>query len=153
MVCKRVAFSTLEVLVTVLIFALMFGFSLLYTELGVLRADLTTQAAILETHLREAQSNATSGKETGAFGVHFEETSYTLFDGTVYDPLAASNFEVILPEILTLSGVTLQGAGTEVIFDSPLGTTEEYGTFVLSSSRTNQTLLFTITPLGHVSYE
>lgn len=147
------AFSTLEILLTVFIFACVFAFSLLYTQLGVLRTDLKTQASILETHLREAQNNASSGKDGGAFGVHFDTGSYVLFEGTSYDPLASTNFEIVLPTVLTISSVSLQGGGKELIFDSPLGTTDQYGTFVLNSSRTDQTLLFTITPLGHVSYE
>lgn len=150
---KRLAFSTLEILLTVFIFACVFAFSLLYTQLGTLRTDLKTQASILETHLREAQNNASSGKESGAFGVHLNAGSYVLFEGTGYDPLASTNFEVLLPEVLSIGSVSLQGAGSDLIFDAPLGTTEEYGTFVLTSSRTDQTLLFTITPLGHVSYE
>lgn len=150
---KKLAFSTLEILLTVFIFACVFAFSLLYTQLGVLRTDLKTQATILETHLREAQNNASSGKEDGAFGIHFEAGSYVLFKGSSYDPLASTNFEVLLPTVLTIESVSLQGGGDEVIFDSPLGTTDEYGTFILNSSRTDQSLLFTITSLGHVSYE
>lgn len=150
---QRSAFSLLEVLVTVFIFAMALGFSLLYTQLGYLRADLKTQAAILETHLREAQSNATSGKEGGAFGIHFEETTYTLFTGTSYGVSDPGNFVVTLPDILTIGSVILQGAGSDVVFDAPLGSTDEFGTLELSSSRTGQTIIFIISALGHVSYE
>lgn len=150
---QRSAFTLIEVLVTVLIFALALGFSLLYTQLGYLRADLMTQASILEAHLREAQSNSASGKGDGSFGVHFDVASYTLFEGTTYVPSASSNFEVLLPEILTIENLTLQGSGAEVIFDAPLGTTDEFGTFELESSRTNQILTFTINAFGHISYE
>lgn len=149
----RPAFSTLEIIVTVFIFALVFGFSLLYTQLGVLRADLKTQAAILETHLREAQSNATSGREHAPVGVHFEADRYVLFNAAPYNAAESSNFEVVLPEILSLQSVVLQGGGSEVIFDVPMGDTDEYGSFELYSERTDQTLLFTISPLGQVSYE
>lgn len=150
---QRSAFTLLEVLVTVFIFILVFGFSLLYTQLGYLRADLKTQASIVESYLREAQSNATSGKSGSSFGVHFEETTYTIFSGASYDALESSNFVVTLPDILTFEALALNGAGSDVIFDSPLGTTEEYGTLSLTSSRTGQSMLFTISPLGQVSYE
>lgn len=150
---KRSAFTLLEVLVTVFIFAVALGFSLLYTQLGSLKENLNTQASILEAHLREAQSNSTSGKGNGSFGVHFDATAYTLFSGTTFDVNSTSNFVVTLPEILTLSAVTLQGGGSDLVFDPPLGDTDEYGTFRLSSSRTGEILTFTISPLGHVSYE
>lgn len=149
----RPAFSTLEILVTVFIFALVFGFSLLYTQLGVLRADLNTQAAILETHLREAQSNATSGRSGAPIGVHFEADRYVLFNTAPYASNDSSNFTVSLPDVLRLQSVVLQGGGSEVIFDAPLGGTDEYGAFELYSQRTDQTLVFTLTALGQISYE
>ncbi len=76
-----------------------------------------------------------------------------IYSGLVYDSLEASNTLVQLPEVLELRSLSLAGGGSEVQFDAPLGSTEQSGTLELHSTRLNSTLLFTITPLGQITYE
>ncbi len=77
--------------------------------------------------LRRAQQNAMFQKNDNAFGVFFEENSFTLFDGSTFLTRDENEDEVfILSNNISLSGLQ------EIVFSRKHGTTTADGEIVIS---------------------
>lgn len=144
-------FSLLEVMLVVFLFATALGFSVLYSQTSQLRADINTQSKVIVSYLRLAQSNALSGSNSEN-GIHFESDSYTIFSGNVFDPDDTANYEITLPNTITIENLNLNGGGSDVIFDGPKGETVTYGSFDLVSEQINQTITINISSIGTINY-
>lgn len=152
MFSHRSAFSLIETLVVITLLAIAAGFSVLYAQSSTVRTDLRTQAALFAAELRETQTDALSGKWSGA-GIHVAADRYVVFQGSSYDPAAATNSEVLLPAAIAISNISLAGGGSDIVFVSPLGEVAAYGSLDFVSSSIGQTVHVSINSLGVVSYE
>lgn len=147
---KKNGFSLIEVILVVVLLSAAIGFSLLYYESSVVRADINSQATVLVSQLRLAQSNAQSGRTTGFKGIHLETNSYVTFTGDNYNPLAVNNLETTMPQTISIQNILLNGGGNDIIFTEPSGTTNTYGSFDLVSD--SKTISINISPLGNINY-
>ena len=93
-----------------------------------LDGDTQTVKATLE----EARELTLSAKGDTQYGVHLETNHVMLFKGAVYSPSDPTNEVVGLNNKVNISAITLQGGGSEVIFDRLTGATQEPGTTTLS---------------------
>ena len=148
---KKNGFTILEILIVVTIIAAASGFGLLYYQTTHLRADLNGQSEILVSYLRLAQSNTNSGKDSFN-AIHFQQNSYIIFSGAVYDPLDPQNHEIAVPPLIIMRNFSFNGGGTDVIFDPPDGTTDNYGTLDLFSEQLNKNITLNITQIGSINY-
>lgn len=148
---KKSAFTLIEVAFAMTLFVCVAALLLVYQQTGPLRTDLNTQTALLVEELRLAQNAAQSGKSS-AYGIHFESDSYVRFEGSNYDPAEPSNNLHTLPANLEIASVSLAGAASGVIFNSPNGNTAQSGSIEIRSVNLNESLILTVTPTGHVSY-
>lgn len=139
---EKNGFSLIEVILVVVLLSAAIGFSLLYYESSVVRADINSQAAVLVSQLRLAQSNAQSGRTTGFKGIHLETNSYT--------QLQPNNSETALQQTISIQNILLNGGGNDIIFTGPAGTTNTYGSFDLVSD--SKTISINISPLGNINY-
>ncbi len=149
---KSKAFTTLELILVITIMATLSGFFLLYNQGASVRTDLQTQVALFVADLRLLQSDAESGKNPGTFGMHLSSNSYTIFEGAVYDSASTSNRAVELPDTIIIQNINLNGAGTDIIFNSPRGETSQNGSLEFYSVPLNETKTITISTLGYASY-
>lgn len=141
-----------EVILVLIILAIGFGFSILYTQNIQISSDINTISSNFVEFTRNVQSNSKSGNQNLATGIHLEATKYVLFEGGVYDPNSQTNYTVQLPSTVVIQNINLNGGGSDVIFSSPKGATNNYGTFSFFSSQTNKLVLITITKIGTVEY-
>ncbi|MFA6528257.1 MAG: type II secretion system protein [Candidatus Gracilibacteria bacterium] len=146
------AFTFIEIIIVLTILAVMFGLFVLYGQVGQVRADLSSQRDQFVSYLRLAQSDASSGKDEENQGIHIEENSYTIFHGDSFVTDGTGNFTIELPETLAFTNVNLNGGGEDVIFTSPKGETNTYGTIEIFSGQINKSTQITINSLGLVTY-
>ena len=148
---KLRGFTIVEVILVLVIVTSALGFGLLYYQNSQLRADINTQASILVSYLRLAQSNAESGRNDFN-AIHFEADSFTTFIGTTFDQNNADNYQLDLPETIKIENISLNGGGGNVLFESPDGATSNFGTIKLSSGQINKEIIIYISQIGAINY-
>lgn len=149
---KKKGFTTLEIILTLAILAILFAMIPLYYQTSQVRADLNTQASMLVSNLRLLQSNATSGNTGGANAIHLEDTVYTNFSGSSYAGNDPTNFSTDLPPTIIIEDINLNGGGEDVVFSSPDGHTDNFGSFSLRSEQINKTITINISQIGSINY-
>lgn len=87
------------------------------------------------------------------YGVRISNNSVTLFTGSSFNQSSSSNVSYALDSAVTIpSGtVSLNGGGTDVVFDRLTGGTSNYGTIVVQLSDGSISKTITITKTGLVS--
>lgn len=149
---KTKAFTLLEMLVVFALTGIFFGLVLFYTQVTQVRADLYGQVDAFIGYARLAQSDAATGKDGLEHGLHLETDSYTIFSGSVYNPLDTANDLIELPPTVEIQNVSLNGAGTDIIFAPPRGETSTYGSLDFVSTSTSQIITITLDANGRLDY-
>lgn len=150
---KHDGFTVIEIMLVIIVFSILLGLATLYSQTSQLRNDVNSQAQMLASYMRLAQSNAGSGKNNEGSGIHFEANAYTLFNGNSYSNGNAENFIIELPSTIQIENIALNGNGNDLIFQPPNGETTTYGTINLTAPQIQKTLTITIYSLGNVSYK
>ena len=145
------AFTFVEALVVIAIFATLTGLIVLNARTAQVRTDLNRERDGFISYLRLAQSNAMTGKDSEDHGIHIETDSYTTFTGT-YSEGADGNFVIDLPVSLQFQNISLNGGGDDIIFSPPKGETTTYGTVDLYSEELDKSAQITINQLGIITY-
>jgi len=104
---------------------------------------LTSYSESITATLQEARLNTISSKNDMQYGVHFESDKYVLFEGTTYSPSDPQNREIGIRNTIEISPISLNGGGSDVLFERLLGKTSQYGTVVLtlkSNASTTRTI-------------
>lgn len=145
-------FTFIDVMLTLAVFGIVLGFSFLYHESSQFRADLNSQAGIIVSYLRLAQSNASSGRVGQPRALHFDSDFYTLFSTPTYSATETSNYSPDFPPSLSIQNIALSGGGTDVVFSSPHGETATFGSFDITSSGIDSAVTITISSNGAIAY-
>lgn len=148
---KLRGFTIIEVILVLVILSSAVGFGLLYYQNSQVRADVNTHASVIVSYLRLAQSNAETGRNTFN-AIHLEPDSFTTFIGTAYAENDPQNYLTELPATITIGNINLSGAGTDIIFTGPDGTTNNSGSFQLISSQIDKTITINIAQIGAINY-
>lgn len=152
---NKKGFTLVEVLLVITLLAISLGFAAIYNQSSQLHADINSQAAVLVSHLRLAQSNANAGLSDAPNAIHFENSSYTTFlsnGGTPFNISNPGNFEINLPATISIQNIALNGGGADLIFSPPRGETTNHGSIQISSNQIAKTITININSLGSVSY-
>ena len=149
---KTRGFSILEVILTIVIMSVLVGLAATYYSNSQIRADVNSQAANIIHYLRLAQSNAASGLNNANHGLHFEASSYTIFEGELYNNNDPENVKIDLPSTITINGINLDGGGHDVIFLKATGETDNFGTITLNSAAINKTVTIIVNYVGTINY-
>jgi prepilin-type N-terminal cleavage/methylation domain-containing protein len=88
---------------------------------------LISTSEVIYSVLNEARSNTTAAKNDFQYGIHFESNSATLFRGTTYSAGDANNEKINLQNVITLSQISLNGGGSDVLFNRLTGSTNNFG--------------------------
>lgn len=86
--------------------------------------------------LNEARSRTLSGDSGLQYGVHIQSTSTILFSGAAYSSTSTTNKIILNDSMVVIASTTLQGGGTDIIFNKLTGETNQYGTFIIKNSAT-----------------
>lgn len=122
------AFTIIEVVIVVGIIAILAGLSGPAANIFLSRNEVNTEALKITDALRRARAQSMYAVQDSVWGVHFTSTDYTVFRGSSYNPADVYNDTFILPGILTISTITINGSGSDIIFDRIAGTTSTFGT-------------------------
>lgn len=122
------------------IITILAGISIPVSNIFISRNELGSEALKITDALRRARAQSMYAVEDSAWGVHFTSADYTIFRGSAYSPSDAFNNTFTLPGILTISGITINGGGSDIIFNRITGTSSTFGTTTIqndsSESRT-----------------
>lgn len=96
--------------------------------------------------------DAGTAPDSGSYGIYFTQNSYTLFEGTSYDPNSSTNFVVNLPSSVIFQTINLPNSS--IIFNDGDGSVINYSSaqndVVLSSTTGTETKTITFSDLGTI---
>jgi type II secretory pathway pseudopilin PulG len=129
--------SLIEIVVTISIVFLLtsliiFSFSDQTRERSISGEGLSSLAI-----LDQARSLAMTSKENVDFGVHFTTTIKTLFEGSTYSSSDPDNIDEDSASGTQFVNISLNGGGSDIVFDRLTGRTNDYGTIVIQSTADN----------------
>ena len=132
----RRGITLVELLVSIAILALVMSVSVSAFGRFTGERTLGTESSRVSALLGEARSRALSSIGGSQYGVQFDSDRAVLFEGTTYDDDAEDNKEVLFNARVTISDISLEGGGDDVVFERISGRTSQYGsiTLVLSGS-------------------
>lgn len=81
--------------------------------------------------LEEARSKTLSSENSSSYGVHFESDKMISFKAP-YVSGNLENKEIFLNSFVSVSGISLNGGGSEVVFKRLSGETDNYGSITIS---------------------
>lgn len=88
-------------------------------------------ATTITTALEDARSRTLSSKNASQYGVHLEGGSVILFRGDTYSAGSADNETTPVDPRVTITP-SLNGGGTDIVFERLSGETLDYGTVAVS---------------------
>lgn len=151
-----VSLIELVVVMAILVMTFMASFSLQTTFLADSYVDVRTQD--LMQSIRLAQMRAITGFSDSAWGVYFNEDaggtddSFTVFKGVSYAARDVSYDSVTdFPESLSLANISLNGGGSELVFEKISGETADFGSVEISSGDLINTI--SINAIGVINVE
>jgi type II secretory pathway pseudopilin PulG len=149
---KTRGFTIIEVILVLVLMIIFFALSAIYSQTSQVRSDINSQAKLLVGELRLLRSNAVSGRIDAHNGIKLGESSYIKFVGESFSADDPLNFEVNLPPTVKIQNINLGGEESVIIFSSPNGQTQNFGTFDLDSSQIQRTITINISQIGKIDY-
>lgn len=130
-------FSLIELIVVIAVIGIIAGIG--FTVQGRFLVDtyLDTNTDQIAQALRIAQTRAMTGFNDDSWGVYFDDINnkIVLFKGTTYATRDTSfDVETQFPTALSLSSISLNGGGSEIVFDKLTGASSKYGSVQLSNN-------------------
>ena len=125
-------FTLIEILVVIAITVILITLAVPTYRFFQKESDLMNNTEKIINTLRLSQNKTLSSEGASQYGVHLDQTTYTLFKGNNYI-LRDDSFDEIheFPESVEISEVILDGGGSEVIFDRISGTTSQFGSLTI----------------------
>ena len=116
-------------------------------------AEYLNKASILvKTALEEARSHTVNAKNGYVYGVHVETTKVVIFKGTTYSATEATNTVYNFGTYSKMLSMSLNGGGSNILFERLTGETNQYGTITVSLTKdTTKTKQITLTRTGLVT--
>lgn len=141
-------FSALELVIVIAILAALLA-SIVPSFMNFRRSSiLNTETQELVTVINRARLLSVSSKNDQQFGVHFEAGKVVLFQGATYFAGAATNEAHALNSMLTLSPITINGGGAELLFEKVTGATSQNATTTLLVVGTTASTTVVVRPTG-----
>jgi len=142
-------YTLLEIIMVVAIIAVLAAvISLPFGKFRQTQALQNTTNAVVSA-LNDARTKTLAALDNASYGVHIESNQAVLFKGTTYSSTDPYNQSIGFESPVTLSSLSLNGGGSEIIFARLKGTTDQYGTIVLTLPN-NQTKTVTVSAAGSV---
>lgn len=80
--------------------------------------------------INEARSKTLSSQDFSQYGAHFEASQIVVFKGAAYTASSPDNATATLSSFIEISGTSLNGGGSDVVFQKLTGKTDNYGTII-----------------------
>ena len=133
---KTAGFTLFELVLVIAVIGVMA--SIVVISFSGFRTGQTIPTAVDEitSLLQKAESDTLSGLGGNQYGVHLQSDRAVLFSGTTYSSTSTSNIAIINDSNIAIASTTLQGGGSEVLFNKLTGETADYGTFIVKNTST-----------------
>ncbi len=131
-------FTLFELVVVTAIIIMIATASFTISTGRIISNDLNTKVHEMTYTLKLAQMRSITRYKDDTWGVYFNtgSRSYTLFKGATYAARNTSyDSTITLPSDLSFTSVSLNGGGSEVLFDKLTGKTSRYGTIVVTPTQ------------------
>jgi len=136
-------FTLLELLLVLAIIAIIAAFTFpIYTGFQLSQIHDTRTEEIVQA-LRQAQSKSMAGQNDSSWGVYFDSSNnkFVIFQGTSYASRVSDyDYETELESTLSLSNISINGGGSEVVFTKIDGSTTDYGSLDLTTDEDTATI-------------
>ncbi len=149
----RKGFTLIETMSAIAIGILLI--SIIFYSFSSLRNNASLQKNVSQAKsiLEEARYSSISEKSDYSYGVHLQSDRLVLFSGSVYNSADAKN-KTQLFDNATLDNISLNGGGSEIIFNKITGSTNTFGTFRIKSSiDLNKSMIIRVIGTGVISEE
>ncbi len=151
---KTRGFSLIEILLVTAIVALLASGTVIWFFGYYRQAEIDSAAKDIIGILREAQARSMAGKDFKPWGVYFDSANNkaVLFrnDGSGYGG-ATMKEENYLSAAAKISAITLDGGGSEIIFNKPNGDTAQFGTIRIEEASNSANFQdITVNQLGKI---
>ncbi len=136
-------FTLIEILIVVSLFVVMSAIVAISLSRYTQTQALAGVAVAIVSSLEDARSRTLSSRGGSQYGVHLEDGSLTLFKGETY---AAGNADNEVTPLDPRAHITLSinGGGSDVVFERLSGETNDYGTITVALA-SDATVFKTIT--------
>ena len=141
-------FTLLEIVIVVSLLALLLNIALPSFTSFRRNSLLNTETMELITLVNRARILSVSSKNDQQFGVHLETSKAVLFQGGTYDAAATTNETRIFGEGITLSSITVNPSGSDIIFDKVTGSTVNNATTTFLVTGTTASTTIIVYPTG-----
>ena len=120
-------FSLIEMMVAIAIGSVLVA--VIVVSFSSFRNDKTVDIAADQvlSVINEARVKTVSSEDYSRFGVHFETSRVVLFKGDVFTEPNSSNTETPVSPLAEISDISLNGGGTNLVFQKLTGKTGNYG--------------------------
>lgn len=81
--------------------------------------------------ISEAHSNTLGSKKSLQHGIHIEMNRLVIFEGTVFSESNPANRELKISSQVEISVISLNGGGSDIVFQKLTGETSQYGMITL----------------------
>lgn len=122
----QTGFTLIELLVSITILLIISSVVIFSLRTFGQQVEIESISQNIMSSLRLARSQTLASESETTYGIHFETSKYVLFSGTTYVDGAVGNKEYNLKDS-QIYGISLNGGGSEVIFNRIRGTTNQYG--------------------------
>jgi len=124
-------FTLIEILVSVAVIVLLGSAGLVSFTTSRNVRDLSTGTQTVLSVFRLAQSKTLAGENDSAWGVHLAAGQVELFEGNTY--AGSANIQVYaLPISLEITNISLNGGGSDILFQRITGEADKSGTFTIN---------------------
>lgn len=120
-------YTTIEILITAAIIVLIAGIALAGLKTYKTSSELVGAAEEIISYLEDARAKTLSSQDASQYGVHFEENRIIFFKGTTFVASDSNNVTRVFPASIEISSVSLNGGGSNAIFQRLTGATNNYG--------------------------
>lgn len=107
----------------------------------------------IEDVLTRARGNTMTGVNDKQWGVHFESDSYVLFFGSAYGPLDPDNEIHKLSSSISITIISINGGGSDVIFNRFTGDTDLYGSIVIENDTSGEMSVINVNEAGMIDVQ
>ncbi len=141
-------FTLVELLIVIAIGAIILGGSFVAYSRMAGKSYLDTRTYELIQAIRQAQLNSMVRLNDSQWGIHIDpdlggnNDNFVIFKGSTYAGRDISyDFVTDLPNNISISSVSLNGGGNDIIFSKTTGVTLQYGSITLTDNQSDSYML------------
>ncbi len=146
-------FTIIETLIALVIISLLSGIVSLSFSAFKNNATLEKNVADAKSILEEARSLSISDKADSTYSIHVQSNGLIRFNGSTYSASSSLNVPLYFTSA-TIDSISLNGGGSDIIFQKITGATDTYGTFrIKMTNDTTKNKTIRLTSTGVISEE